>query len=157
MQAWGEGCHLYKIRGKYYITSAWYAGEMRMPAARADRIEGPYEVNPAISKGEDFGLAEGYRLGPGKTPPYTMIPPSKEERGRVSLHQGGVVDTQSNEWWGFSMMDYNSVGRLVALSPVTWNDGWPYFGLPGNLGRTPRTWVKPHTWCYIRTVCSLRT
>lgn len=43
------------------------------------------------------------------------------------------------------MMDANSVGRLTALSPVTWSDGWPYFGLPGNLGRTPRTWVKPNT------------
>src|SRR5690606_17229767 len=41
------------------------------------------------------------------------------------------------------MMDYNSVGRLTALSPITWHDGWPYFGLPGNLTRTPRTWVKP--------------
>jgi hypothetical protein len=92
----GEGCHLYKIRGKYYITSAWYAGEMRMPSARADRLEGPYEVNLAISKGEDFGLAEGYRLGPGKKPPYTIIPPRKEERGRVSFHQGGVVDTPSH-------------------------------------------------------------
>jgi len=37
------------------------------------------------------------------------------------------------------------VGRLTALSPITWQDGWPYFGLPGNLGRTPRTWVKPNT------------
>ena len=43
------------------------------------------------------------------------------------------------------MMDDNSVGRLTALSPVTWQDGWPYFGLPGNLGRTPRIWVKPQT------------
>ena len=43
------------------------------------------------------------------------------------------------------MMDYNSVGRLTCLSPVTWQDGWPYFGLPGNLKRTPRTWVKPDT------------
>jgi xylan 1,4-beta-xylosidase len=43
------------------------------------------------------------------------------------------------------MMDANSVGRLTALSPVTWHEGWPYFGLPGNLGRTPRTWVKPDT------------
>src|SRR5262249_10215598 len=24
-----------------------------------------------------------------------------------------------------------------------WVDGWPYFGLPGNLTRTPKTWVKP--------------
>jgi len=82
-----------------------------MPEARADRIEGPYELNLALSKGEDFGLAEGYRLGPGKEPPYAIIPPSKEERGRVSLHQGGVLDTPSGEWWSFSMMDYNSVGR----------------------------------------------
>ncbi|MBW8735420.1 MAG: glycoside hydrolase, partial [Asticcacaulis sp.] len=39
----------------------------------------------------------------------------------------------------------NSVGRLLSLSPITWKDGWPYFGLPGNLTRTPRTWVKPKT------------
>jgi lysophospholipase L1-like esterase len=43
------------------------------------------------------------------------------------------------------MMDANSVGRLTALSPVTWSDGWPYFGLPKNLGRSPRTWVKPRS------------
>jgi hypothetical protein len=43
------------------------------------------------------------------------------------------------------MMDANSVGRLTTLSPVTWTDGWPYFGLPGNLGRSPRIWVKPRT------------
>jgi hypothetical protein len=61
------------------------------------------------------------------------------------LHQGGIVQTTKGEWWGYSMMDYNSVGRLLALSPITWQDGWPYFGLPGNLKRTPRTWVKPNT------------
>jgi hypothetical protein len=43
------------------------------------------------------------------------------------------------------MMEHNSLGRVTILSPVTWKDGWPYFGLPGNLGRTPRTWVKPDT------------
>ncbi|MGA2916802.1 MAG: hypothetical protein ABSE89_12330 [Sedimentisphaerales bacterium] len=36
-------------------------------------------------------------------------------------------------------------GVLTCLSPITWKDGWPYFGLPGNLKRTPRTWVKPDT------------
>jgi xylan 1,4-beta-xylosidase len=41
------------------------------------------------------------------------------------------------------MMDFKSVGRTTFLSPVTWQDGWPYFGLPGNLGRSPRTWTKP--------------
>ena len=142
----GEGAHLYKIDGKYFIISAWWDGRMRMPAARADSIWGPWEVNPAISIDEDFGLAQGYREDEKvKAPPFPITPPNPEPRGRVSLHQGGVVQTPLGEWWGFSMMDYNSVGRLLALSPVTWKDGWPYFGLPGNLGRTPRTWVKPKT------------
>ena len=116
----GEGAHFYKINGKYFITSAWYLGTMKMPCARADRPEGPYEVKD-ISAGEDFGIAKG------------------------AMHQGGIVETPTGEWWGFSMMDFNSLGRLTGLSPVTWKDGWPYFGLPGNLGRSPRTWIKPKT------------
>jgi beta-xylosidase len=140
----GEGSHFYKIDGKYFITSAWYVGRMKMPCARADRPEGPWEVNPAISIDEDFGLAEGYRLR-NRAFPFEVVPPNTNDGGRMSLHQGGIVQTATGEWWGFSMMDYNSVGRLLGLSPVTWKDGWPYFGLPGNLGRTPRTWVKPGT------------
>jgi hypothetical protein len=38
MQVLGEGCHLYKVKGKYFITRAWYAGEMRLAVARADHI-----------------------------------------------------------------------------------------------------------------------
>lgn len=123
----GEGVHFYKINGKYSITSAWYMGTMKMPCARADRPEGPYEVID-ISMGEDFGIANG------------------------AMHQGGLVDTPTGEWWGFSMMDYNSLGRLTGLSPVTWKDGWPYFGLPNNLGRSPRTWVKPNTGATSRPI-----
>ncbi len=142
----GEGTHFYKIGGVYYITSAWFAGRMRMPCARADRPEGPYEVNPEISADEDFGLAEGARLvRQSETPPFEVRPPDPAQVGRMSLHQGGLVDTPGGEWWGFSMMDYNSVGRLTCLSPITWQEGWPYFGLPGNLKRTPRIWVKPNT------------
>ncbi len=141
----GEGLHFYKFGKKYFITSAWYEGRMRMPAARADRPDGPYEVNPAISLDEDFGMAEGNRLNDvwGRKRPLEIRAGNPRSTGRLSLHQGGIVDTPSGEWWGFSMMDYNSVGRLTALSPITWQDGWPYFGLPGNLGRNPRTWVKP--------------
>lgn len=140
----GEGLHFYKIHGRYYITSAWYLGEMRMPVARAERLEGPWEVNQDISRGEDFGLALGHRAA-GREPPFRILPPDPSQRGRCAIHQGGIVDAPTGQWWGFSMMDANSVGRLTALSPVTWKDGWPYFGLPGNLGRSPRTWVKPDT------------
>jgi xylan 1,4-beta-xylosidase len=143
----GEGLHFYKIDGKYFILSAWYENVMRMPAARADRPEGPYEVNQAISIDEDFGLAQGNRLRDmrGTKPPYDIRPGDPNVPGKMSLHQGGIIQTPLGEWWGYSMMDFNSVGRLTALSPVTWKDGWPYFGLPGNLMRTPRTWVKPKT------------
>jgi xylan 1,4-beta-xylosidase len=141
----GEGVHFYKINGKYIITSAWFAGRMRMPCARSDKPEGPYEVNLAISMDEDFGLAEGYRLRGRPRAPFNVVDRNTIDGGRMSMHQGGIVGTPSGQWWGFSMMDYNSVGRLTCLSPVTWKDGWPYFGLEGNLKRTPRTWVKPET------------
>ena len=140
----GEGLHLYKVKGKYFLTSAWFMDVMRMPVARADRLEGPWEVNQNISRGEDFGLGVGYRLS-NRAAPFRISQPDSSQPGRCAIHQGGIVDTPAGEWWGFSMMDANSVGRLTALSPVTWTDGWPYFGLPGNPGRTPRTWVKPNT------------
>ena len=149
----GEGLHLYKIKGKYFLTSAWYMDEMRLPTARADRLTGPWEVNQNVSRGEDFGLVQSYRLDPqrqsdtlGDAPVvFRLTAPDPSAHGRLAIHQGGIVDTPTGEWWGFSMMDANSIGRLTALSPVTWTDGWPYFGLPGNLGRSPRTWVKPNT------------
>ena len=146
--AMGEGVHVYKVDGRYYITSAWFAGRMRMPCARADSLDGPWNINPAISADEDFGLMEGYRIKDAGIPftlepPFEFVPPNPADGGRMSLHQGGIIQTPAGEWWGWSMMDYNSLGRLTALSPITWQGGWPYFGLPGNLGRTPRTWVKP--------------
>jgi beta-xylosidase len=143
----GEGSHFTKIDGKYFITSAWYAERMRMPAARADKPWGPYEVNQAISIDEDFGVPQGNRLADSwaRTEPHVVKPGNPALTGKISLHQGGVIQTPLGEWWGYSMMDFNSLGRVTALSPVTWKDGWPYFGLPGNLSRTPRTWVKPRT------------
>lgn len=142
----GEGAHFYKIDGRYYILSANYAGGFRMPAARADHLYGPYEVNQAISKDEDFGMGAGHRLQddkPDPNRPIAVLAPTPSAAHKNTLHQGGIVLTPAGEWWGFSMTDYNSVGRLLGLSPITWQDGWPMFGLPGNLGRTPRTWVKP--------------
>ncbi|WP_338766941.1 glycoside hydrolase 43 family protein [Massilia sp. METH4] len=143
-QGMGEGAHLLKIDGKYFILSANYAGGFRMPAARADHPFGPWEVNWSISTNEGFGMAEGNRLKKN-TPPFEVKPGDPKRHDSTAIHQGGIVLTHAGEWWGYSMMDYNSVGRLLSLSPVTWKDGWPYFGLPGNLGRNPRTWVKPKT------------
>lgn len=142
----GEGAHFYKIDGRYYIISANYNPVGYMVCARADRPEGPYEIT-TISAEETFGEGNGWRLrGMGRGEPgFELAPPQREQMGAIPMHQGGIVQTPAGEWWGFSMMDHNSIGRLTCLSPVTWKDGWPYFGLPGNLLRTPRTWVKPKT------------
>lgn len=151
----GEGHHFYKINGKYYIVSANYSPVGRMTVARADRIDGPYET-VTISARETMGTQRGWwgtnvSIG-GKLPkpgdnvgvenPAASMP---NAHGAVPLHQGGIVDLPNGDWWGWSMMDTRSMGRTTFLSPVTWQDGWPYFGLPNNLGRTPRTWIKPAT------------
>jgi xylan 1,4-beta-xylosidase len=142
----GEGSHFYKIDGTYYITSAWYAERMRLACARANHVDGPWEVNLAISIDEAFGLRQGARLrGNGTGQEISVIPADPTARGHMAMHQGGIVQTPAGEWWGLSMYEGNSVGRLTGLSPVTWHDGWPYFGLPGNRGRSPRIWVKPRT------------
>ncbi|HUG10889.1 MAG TPA: glycoside hydrolase 43 family protein, partial [Opitutaceae bacterium] len=148
--AMGEGHHFYKINGKYYIISANYAPTGRMQAARADNILGPYETT-VVATNETLGTQRGWLLQPiglGMAVPepgatFRMSEPGGNQLGAVPMHQGGIVDLPNGDWWGFSMLDFRSVGRTTALSPVTWHDGWPYFGLPGNLGRSPRTWTKP--------------
>ena len=145
-QGMGEGSHIYKIKGKYYIVSAIPGAHVPMKCARADKITGPWEVT-TISAEESLGIGQGWRPknSLSQNPPFELNPPDLAENHSLDLHQGGFVDTPSGEWWGFSMQDHNSVGRLTSLSPVTWVDGWPYFGLPGNLKRSPSTWVKPNT------------
>lgn len=143
----GEGAHFYKFKGRYYITCSNYDPIGYMACARADRIEGPYEIT-TISAEETFGVGNGWRLegmGWGEFGAFNLQPPQPHQMGAIPLHQGGIVDTPAGEWWAVSMTDQNSLGRLTALSPITWQDGWPYFGLPGNLLRTPRTWTKPTT------------
>lgn len=149
--AMGEGHHVYKIDGKYYIISADYSPMGRMMCARADRLEGPYETR-VISCRETMGTEhstwavdipmDGAMPEPGKWSLKTSKPHA-DKMGCATLHQGGIVQLENGDWWGFSMFDFLAVGRTTCLSPVTWVDGWPYFGLPGNLGRSPRTWLKP--------------
>lgn len=151
--ALGEGHHFYKVDGKYMIITANYAPVGRMMALRADSLGGPWET-VQISARETMGERTGWGMstfGLGQRLPtfedeIGLSPPGNPDRfGASPLHQGGIVDLPNGDWWGFSMMDVRAMGRTVYLSPVTWKDGWPFFGLPGNLGRSPRTWLKPDT------------
>lgn len=140
----GEGSHIYKIDGRYYITNTNYDPMCYQVCLRADDPYGPYEIN-VMSAEENFGVGQRSRIFNYGGPPFDIVDYPENYVGCIPMHQGGIVQIQSGEWWGWSMLDFNSVGRVTGLSPVTWQDGWPYFGLPGNLTRSPRTWIKPNT------------
>ena len=149
--AMGEGHHVYKINGMYYILSADYSPMGRMQCARSKSIWGPYETC-VISERESYGYAAGWsvgNMGIGRPLPEDGFKFQNNQPNGVNLvcatiHQGGIVQAPDGKWWGVSMQDFNAVGRTVCLSPITWVDGWPYFGLEKNLGRSPRTWFNPN-------------
>ena len=128
----GEGHHLYKIKGKYYDISAIPGGPVNQMVAKADSIEGPWTVTKMVD-GETLGVPS---VAPARAAP--------NDRG-LWLHQGGMCDTPSGEWWCILMSDHGSAGRMVSLVPITWNDDFPLIGLPGNLRKAPNTWIKPNT------------
>ena len=128
----GEGHHLYKIKGKYYDISAIPGGAVNQMIARADSIDGPWEVTTMVEE-ESLGVTAA-------TPTKARV----NDRG-LWLHQGGMCETPAGEWWCAIMSDHGGGGRMISLAPITWDEGFPLIGLPGNLRRAPNTWVKPNT------------
>ena len=125
----GEGPHFYKIRGKYVLTSAWYLDEMRMPVARADRLEGPWEVNQNVSRGEDFGLGVGYRVrdarstvsnqSAGRLPAWPLRHPSRRSRRHPRRRVVGLLDDGRERRRSTHGALANHVdGRLAVLRPA---------------------------------------
>ncbi len=149
--AMGEGHHAYKIDGKYYIISSEYSPMGRAQCARAESLFGPYET-VTIGALESLGtkkfplitnaFGDDFRED-GKV--FEVYRGNDNELGSATVHQGGMVQTPSGQWWAVSMLDFVAVGRTVCLVPITWQEGWPMFGLEGNPGRLPRTWIKPDT------------
>ncbi len=148
--AMGEGHHAYKIDGKYYILSAEYSPMGRLQCARSNSLFGPYETT-AVSCCESLGtkkfpLVDGLGRGGAWThdqAKFRIGAWPDNELGNATVHQGGMVQTPEGSWWGCTMLDFVGVGRTTCLCPITWTDGWPMWGLEGNPGRTPRTWVIP--------------
>ena len=147
----GEGHHMYKINGMYYLISTDYRPNGRTLCSRSKSIWGPYETI-TITADETFGYHaasltqvpqdEQYRIGHDGTR-FGIPEVDKDATACTNIHQGGIVEDQSGQWWALLMMDFHSIGRTVTLAPITWKDGWPMLGLEGNLGRAPRTWRKP--------------
>ena len=100
-----EGSHMYHIGDYYYIYSTYGGSEGSQTIFRSKNPMGPYE----------------------------------EHDGRVfahqNIHQGGLVQTQTGEWWTILFRDIygtgGSIGRIPCLEPVKWVDGWPVIGNNG--------------------------
>jgi beta-xylosidase len=128
----GEGHHLYKVKGKYVDLSAMPGATTDQMVAIADSIDGPWKTTRMVQS-ESLGVTAA-----------PLARAQANDRG-MTLHQGGMCDTPSGEWWCVIMSDRGGIGRLVSLVPVTWEDGFPLIGLPGNLRKAPNTWIKPNT------------
>ena len=149
----GEGHHMYKINGIYYLISTDYRPNGRTLCSRSKSIWGPYETR-VITADETYGYHASsitqvprgtkYRIGEDGTK-FGLGPLNKDATACTNAHQGGIVQYKDGSWWALLMMDFHSIGRTVCLMPITWKDGWPMIGLEGNLGRAPRTWFKPGT------------
>ena len=147
----GEGHHMYKIDGMYYLISTDYKPNGRTLCSRSKSIWGPYETR-VITADETYGYhaasltqvprGQQYRIGSDGTK-FGLGPVDKDATACSNAHQGGIVQATDGSWWALFMQDFHSIGRTVCLMPMTWVDGWPMVGLPGNLGRAPRTWFKP--------------
>jgi len=154
----GEGHHMYKIDGTYYLISTDYSPNGRTLCSRSKSIWGPYETR-VITADETYGYHAAsltqvprgtkYRIGEDGTK-FGLGPVDKDATACTNAHQGGIVQAKDGSWWALLMQDFHSIGRTVCLMPITWEDGWPMIGLKGNLGRAPRTWFKPDTklGCY---------
>jgi beta-xylosidase len=143
----GEGQHFYKINGKYFIVSAIPGAHTDQVVARCDTLDGQWQVERMV-RSESLGVPTQNTLrtsgrGPGQT--FTVVKNDPNAGGGLTIHQGGIVDTTSGQWWSVIMQDHGSVGRLVALVPITWENNFPIIGLPGNLRKAPNTWLKPDT------------
>ena len=149
----GEGHHMYKINGMYYLISTDYSPNGRTLCSRSKSIWGPYETR-VIQADETYGYhgadrtivprGTKYRIGDDGTK-FGVSHAGPDATGCDNAHQGGIVQATDGSWWALFMQDFHSVGRTVCLMPMTWKDGWPMVGLEGNLGRAPRTWFKPAT------------
>lgn len=106
-----EGCHLYKVNGKYYAffihahPDRWFRTEA---CFMADRIEGPWVGADVI----DYNLDDVTYGAPG-------------------VAQGGIVDTPDGRWFGVIFADRGAVGRIPNLVPMHFgSDGFPVFDTP---------------------------
>lgn len=100
-----EGSRVVKHRGHYYllmISHVYKPGRHRREVCyRSDSPAGPWEKKVIL---ESDLCQFGY------------------------VGQGTIFDTQDGDWYAVIFQDRRAVGRVPALIPCRWIDGWPMLG-----------------------------
>ncbi|MBP1615527.1 MAG: beta-xylosidase [Bacteroidetes bacterium] len=98
-----EGTKIFKREGYYYISiPEGGVGTGWQTVLRSKNIYGPYEKKIVL------------------------------EQGSTSIngpHQGAIVDTPDGQWCFFHFQHNGSLGRVVHLQPMHWQNGWPVIGV----------------------------
>lgn len=121
----GEGCHAYKVDGRYYlIFITWPGGDIWRRSEACFRsvpdengnhsIYGPYEGMMIMSDNVKY---DGYTGGEGVA------------QGGMTNAIGGSVRSSEGNWYGIIYQDHGAAGRCPMLVNVDWNkpgyEGWP--------------------------------
>lgn len=115
---WNEGPHIYLIEGKYYLMLAAGGtgrGHTELIAV-GDSVRGPFKQSPAPA------------LSHAKRPGHPV-----QNTGHADM-----IQAHDGSWWGVYLAvrpgeTNSSLGRETHLAPITWEDGWPYFGDKGHV------------------------
>lgn len=130
---WIEGPHLFKRRGRYYLSAAEGGTSVNHSQVifAGDSVEGPYRPAPPSRE----PILTQRDLDPNRPAPIT------------SAGHADMVDIGGDRWWAVFLATrpyrgnlYNT-GRETFLLPVTWQDGWPTILAPGK--PIPTTVTKP--------------
>jgi len=115
-----EGPKMFKKDGYYYISiPEGGVGTGWQTVLRSKDIYGPYEKKKVLEQGSTAVN------GP---------------------HQGAMVDTPDGKWAFLHFQHNGSLGRVVHLQPMRWENGWPVIGTDydrNGVGEPVYVWQKP--------------
>jgi beta-xylosidase len=103
-----EGAQVFYIDGYYYVVMiTWRSKGRQVVMFRSSELLGRLAATPAPYESRDALASNGFAQG-------SLVPISN--------------DAGDDDWYGFFFRDSYPVGRIPALIPATWSDGWPTFG-----------------------------
>lgn len=106
-----EGAQAFYIDGYYYVVMiTWPASGRQVALFRSTDLLGRLDPTPAPYESRGVLNSNGFAQG--------SLVPVTDENGDL-------------DWHGFFFRDTFPIGRIPALIPATWTDGWPTFGNNG--------------------------